>query len=115
MFTNKKIKTLETEIIRLKQELLEAKNLKTVLDKLSDKVFAFNEYSIGAASCINNISVADLPKNVAVYEEDLLTKKQIIKQEAHKAILIDKDGNIKTGITLSKKDAGYNYSLVRQK
>jgi len=70
-------------------------------------------------SSINGISVLSggtfeykLPSNVAVYEKDILGG-EVIKQEATKCLIVDTEGNIKTGITKQAPDKGYKYKLIR--
>jgi hypothetical protein len=54
-----------------------------------------------------------LPDNVLQYIDDILGGK-VIKQEGNKCLVIDKKGNVKTGLTKEKVDKGYEYKLVRE-
>jgi hypothetical protein len=53
-----------------------------------------------------------LPDTVLQYVDDILGGK-VIKQEGTKCLVIDKDGNVKTGLTKQKADKGFSYKLVR--
>jgi hypothetical protein len=56
-----------------------------------------------------------LDDNIASIEFDLFIKnKPIVKQLSTKAILIDKNGEVKKGFTSIKADKGYSYKLVRE-
>jgi len=100
------------ENLKLKEELKEAKDFKKVLDKLTENSL----YSInGLAACgfTNGSFILQTPDNVLVYVDDILGGK-VIKQEANKCLVIDKNGNVKTGLTKEKVDKNYTYKLVRE-
>jgi len=98
------------KILRLEKELDEARNLKAILEKL----YPIADWSSKISSFFD-LSSSDirLPDNVLVYDDDLFGGK-VIKQEGNKAIKIDKNGCVKTGITKSKCDKGYSYKLIRE-
>lgn len=54
------------------------------------------------------------PDNVPQYVDDIFGGR-VIKQEAFKGIVIDKDGNVKTGLTKLPPDIGYSYKLEQNK
>ena len=95
----------------LRIELKEAKDLKAILEKLYP-LYDFSKslrYEGGG-----NLNIEEmLPDNVLVYVDDVLGGK-VIKQEGIKCLIIDKDGNVKTGLTKQKADKGYSYKLVRE-
>ena len=109
---DQKVFDYREEVDRLKQELREAKDLKTILDKFSSltstkgMVFA-NSNGIWSTELV-------LPDNVLVYVDDILGGK-VIKQEGTKCLVIDKEGNVETGLTKRKADTGYAYKLERTK
>lgn len=83
-----------------------------VLDDLARNLE--NVYDKTPKLCKAGILDADfLPENVLVYVDDMLGGK-VIKQEATKCIYIDKNGNIKTGLTKQKSDKGFSYKLIRE-
>jgi hypothetical protein len=114
MITNKKHNKLveeikkyyEGRITELQERALRAERLETLLNKFSGM--------FGAESLQWNISSMklNLGDDVLVYVDDLFGGK-VIKQEAVKAIKIEKDGTVKTGLTKSKADKGYDYKLLR--
>lgn len=102
--------TAHLEIVAgLKKELEEARNLKLIIEKL------YPLYSIeGSIFTSSNGSWSlNLPDDVLRYTDDILGGK-VIKQEGTKCLMVDKDGNVKTGLTKQKADKGYNYKLVRE-
>jgi len=94
----------------LEEELEKAKDLKSILEKMSSlTVNGSNIWADGAT-----ISTGfRLPDNVLVYVDDILGGK-VIKQEGNKCLVVSKDGTVKTGLTKSKTDKGYSYKLVRE-
>lgn len=110
------IERLERENNRLKEELKESKDLKKILEavgKITD------DYSgVLALSGSGSLSTAyedienSLSDAIPRYVDDIFGGK-VIKQEATKAIVISKDGEIKTGLTKQKAEKGYSYVLVQ--
>lgn len=109
----------EPEIERLNKRIKEemeartkAEDLKRILDKLIEPglVGGSGYVSISGGYTDRTISLSD---DVLVYVEDILGGK-VIKQEGNKCVVIDANGNVKTGITKQKPDKGYKYKLVRQ-
>ena len=105
---DKSINDYYAKIVKLEKELEEARNLKLILEKLYPLNELFGSIgSVGAGGYKLN-----LPDTVLQYTEDILGGK-VIKQEGTKCLVVDKDGNVKTGLTKAKADKGYNYKLVR--
>ena len=112
MIFNKKanrIKELEVDYAALQKKYAEARDFKVILTKLADKAgttvsMAYVDDLVGSGGHI--------PDDVARYVEDLFGGK-VIEQEANKAILIGKDGSIKTGHTRKACDKGREYKLVQ--
>ena len=99
-----------TQIDDLKKELAEAKNLQSILNKLSG--FTLN----GLAYCDTGGDwrvKMDLPDTVLQYTDDILGG-QVIKQEGTKCLIVDKNGKVKEGLTKQKADKGYSYKLIRE-
>lgn len=95
--------------LKLEKELSQAKDLKDILNKFSGLL-------TGEGITFNTVSGGwslNLPDHVLQYTEDILGGK-VIKQEGTKALVIDKNGNVKTGLTKQKPDKGYSYKLIRQ-
>lgn len=104
------IKGQSEQITLLKKELEEAKNLKVILEKMSGMTINGTGWAISGGNWAT--PTLELPDNVLQYTEDILGGK-VIKQEGTKCLVIDKEGNVKTGLTKQKADKGYNYKLVR--
>jgi hypothetical protein len=107
------VDNLNSQVVTLKKELAEAKDLKAILEKL----YPLNEFVSNCKSVLGS-SVRggyelSLPDNVLVYVDDILGGK-VIKQEGTKALIISKNGEVKTGLTKQKPDKGYSYKLVRE-
>ena len=105
---DKTISDYYAKILKLEKELEQAKNLESILNR-------FNSIFTTDGVCLKVDYMSGkliLPDDVLVYVEDLFGGK-VIKQEATKAILIESDGTIKTGLTKQKADKGYGYKLVR--
>src|SRR5574343_7023 len=97
---------------KLEKELEEAKNLKEILEKMSSMTINGQGFAVsGGAWSI--ASEFNLPDDVLRYVDDILGGK-VIKQEGTKCLVIDKDGNVKTGLTKQKSEKGYSYKLVRE-
>jgi len=97
------------KILKLEQELKEARDLHKILDKFSSLTIGGTGFSVSGGNWSNELV---LPDTVAQYTEDILGGK-VIKQEGVKCIVIDKDGVVKTGLTKKQADKGYGYKLVR--
>lgn len=100
--------TYKEECEILKSKLKEAQDLKSILEKMS----SITINGVDWASSGGSFSV-HYPENVAVYVDDILGGK-VVKQEGIKCLVIDKEGNVKTGLTKNKPDGGYTYKLVRK-
>lgn len=92
----------------LEKQLEEAKNLKSILEKMSSMTINGIDWGVSGGSW--SLQLGD---DVLVYVDDILGGK-VIKQESTKCLVIDKDGNVKTGLTKQKADKGYSYKLVRE-
>ena len=101
------IKVLKWDIQNLKKELDEAKSLKLILEKL------YPLYSTTFTANMTGGLDLNLPADVPRYVPDLFGGK-VIKQEATKAILIGKEGEVQQGLTKSEPDKGYTYKLIRE-
>lgn len=95
-------------VAKLEQEIKEARDLKLILEKLYP-LYSMNGSVVGMNGSSWNLN---LPDTVLQYTEDILGGK-VIKQEGTKCLVVDKDGNVKTGLTKQKSDKGYSYKLVR--
>lgn len=97
-------------VAKLKEELKEAKDLKAILEKLYPLHDLYGgSFSISSGgNCTLN-----LPDTVLQYADDILGGK-VIKQEGNKCLVIDKVGNVKTGLTKQKVDKGFDYKLIRE-
>jgi len=104
-----KILKLEKEIKEGKEELREAKDLKTILDRFSSISINGRGFTVSGGNWHTELV---LPDTVLQYTEDILGGK-VIKQEGTKCLVIGKDGIVKTGLTKEKADKGYSYKLVR--
>ncbi len=105
-------KSLSAENNELKNELKIEQDFKKVLDKLVDNSL----YSLDGLSAVGVSGGSwnlEMPDNVLVYVDDILGGK-VIKQEANKCLVVDKNGNVKTGLTKEKVDKNYTYKLVRE-
>lgn len=96
---------------KLQKELNEARCLKAILEKLEGKVSFYS--GKGILAYLDGDAKIELPDDVLRYVDDILGGK-VVKQEGNKCIVIDKDGNVKTGLTKKKVDKGYAYKLVRE-
>lgn len=103
---------LNKRITNLTKDLEDARNLKSILEKITDYTLTGAEGFISISGGFTNREIT-LGENVLVYVDDIMGGK-VIKQEANKCIVIDKEGNIKTGLTKQKVDKGYNYKLIRK-
>lgn len=102
---------IHLEIVsKLKDEVKEAKDLKDILEKLSSMTINGVGFSISGGNWNTEIR---LPDTFLQYTDDILGGK-VIKQEGNKCLVIDKDGNVKTGLTKQKKDKGFSYKLIRE-
>jgi hypothetical protein len=108
----KQSKYYKAEIKELEERLKKAENLELILQKLYP-LTTFN----GCISFTDSGGYMKgeliLPDNVLQYVDDLFGGK-VIKQEGVRAIKIEKDGTIKTGLTKQKADDGRLYKLVQE-
>lgn len=105
------------EVNKLRVDLHRANDLKDILNQLAQRVQSETKINGGIGLNItggDHVYNIELGDHVPVYVDDLFGGK-VIKQEANKAIKIDKHGNVKTGLTKQKVDTGYNYRLEREK
>ena len=107
---DKTINDYYTKIVKLEKELEQSKDVKSLLEKFSNGLF-----TIAGLDYINGVASYSMPipDNVLQYTEDILGGK-VIKQEGTKCLIVDKNGNVKTGLTKQKVDKGYSYKLVRE-
>lgn len=95
---------------RHRLELREARDLKTILQKMTGMSINGDTFAtVGGMWSITN----RLPDDVAQYIDDYFGGK-VIKQEATKVIVIEKSGEVKTGLTKQPADKGFSYKLVRK-
>lgn len=120
ILTNKKYQNLINERDaykevweQTKKELEEAKNLKDLLLKVTDKTQNLYNVCGGGFPTFADIEVS-LSDNIPKYVEDILGGKKVIKQEGTLAIVISSTGEVKTGLTKQKPDKGYSYKLIRE-
>lgn len=104
----------DDEIKDLKVRLDKANDFKAILEKLTDKTLN-NSVTLNSISYMNAITGSpqlNISDNVLVYVDDILGGK-VIKQEGIKCLVLNKDGDVKTGLTKQPADKGYSYKLVR--
>lgn len=100
-----KIEHLEKTRDDYYQRIVKAEDLKTLLEKYSEKLdISFTR--------MDGMSYG-IPDDVLRYVDDILGGK-VIKQEGTKCLVIDVNGNVKTGLTKQKRDPKYTYKLVRE-
>jgi hypothetical protein len=99
---DKSINDSQAKVIKLEQELKEARDLKSILEKL----YPLHDFvnGIGSVNISGGYSL-NLPDTVLQYTEDIL--------EGTKCIVIEADGTVKTGLTKQKRDTGFTYKLIR--
>ena len=86
-----------------------AQKLAGVLDKLADKSASFSTFAAGSLNVSGELI---MPDNIARFVPDHFGG-QVLIQQATKVIEIAPSGDIKTGVTKRKPDAGCSYVLVR--
>jgi len=91
--------------------LVKAEDLKEILKKVSSPDISVGDFLFATGSG-HNIHL-ELGDDVLVYVEDILGGK-VIKQEGTKCLVVDNEGNVKTGLTKQKPDKGFTYKLVRE-
>lgn len=100
----------------LEKQLSEAKDLKNILERvMPNPLYAGKDGQILTYSSGGTLIWEELilPDNVLQYTDDILGGK-VIKQEGVKCLVVDKNGNVKSGITKQKADKGFTYKLVRE-
>jgi len=97
---NKYSLSYKQQVGNLTKELENAKDLRKILE------------TIGGIN-INGITLAGCGGSFKISVDDILGGK-VIKQEGIKCLVIDKNGNVKTGLTKQKRDDKYTYKLVRE-
>jgi len=113
MITNKK----HEEIVRqLKYDIKFYQTLSVILNKLVDRS---NELTVASNNFLHkddaeSLVRKNLPKEVAVYVDDIITGGKVIKQEATKAIVISPEGDVKQGWTKLEPQEDFSYCLVRE-
>jgi hypothetical protein len=55
-----------------------------------------------------------MPDDVVRIVDDVLGGKVMKHEATTKCLIVDKQGNVKTGMTKQKADKGYSYKLVRE-
>jgi hypothetical protein len=112
----------DKSIVDLRDKYIEATNLKELLKEIVNKTglptpkFGANNLTCDYADGVSWTNIHtnfNLPDNVLQYVDDILGGK-VIKQEGNKCLVIDKNGNVKTGLTKEKVDKNYTYKLVRE-
>ena len=106
------VKYYKAEIKDLEERLKKAENLELILQKLYP-LTTFNDCISFTDSGGYMKGELILPDSVLQYVDDLFGGK-VIKQEGIKAIKIEKDGTIKTGLTKQKADENRVYKLVQE-
>jgi len=115
---------LQVENVELRQKIEELSNKLEKAEDLKAILLSFKEqqdnFIVSAGSGItlfdlhssiqSEINTWALDKNVAVYVDDLFGGK-VIKQEAHKAILIKANGTVLEGLTKEPKTKVFSYTL----
>jgi hypothetical protein len=99
-----------SRICKLQKELSEAQNLKSILEIMSSMTINGLGFSVTGGNWNTEFT---LPDNVLVYVDDILGGK-VIKQEGNKCLIIDKNGDVKTGLTKHSVDKGFSYKLMRE-
>jgi hypothetical protein len=105
------VKYYKAEIKYLEERLKKAENLELILNKLYPLYTSNCIVFSNDGGCISG--KLNLPDDVLVYVDDLFGGK-VIKHVGTKAIKIEKDGTVKTGLTKQKADKGYSYKLIRE-
>ena len=90
--------------------IVKAEDLKSVLEKFSSLTINGMGWTVSGGSWSTAV---ELPADVLRYVDDILGGK-VIKQEGIKCLVIDKNGDVKTGLTKQAADTKYSYKLVRQ-
>lgn len=107
------LKTIESKYLALDAEnkwLREKSELASLLKKHDESIVSclkFTDAHFGGGTL-------RLPDDYPQYVDDLFGGR-VIRQEANKAICIDKAGNVKTGLTKLPPDIGYCYKLEQEK
>jgi len=101
---------LANEIILLKQQLQEAKNLKEILEELTkgDRYIIRDSLTYGNIVSVNS-------EHIPILVEDFYDKHKIIKQTATKVVKLDKEGNATYHFTDQNPDVNFKYKLEREK
>ena len=102
------VECLEMLVSDYRERLKKAEDLKEILNKFSSMTIN----GIGYSNSGGNFEL-NLPDDVLRYVDDILGGR-VVKQEGTKCLLIDKDGNVKTGLTKQKADKGFSYKLLRE-
>lgn len=102
-----KIETLENEKNSLIKELDSARDLKAIVEKLYQLTFTSN--NVISFTSTGTFTLSD---NIPQYVDDYFGGR-VIKQEATKVVVLEKDGAMHTHYTKQKPDKGYNYKLIR--
>lgn len=109
----------EKIVTELKQRIAQAEDLHKLLEKIIDKTgIPMPEGGFHGGAFLTTLggSVAwekmSLPDNIAQYVDDYFGGK-VIKQEATKVVILEKDGERKEAFTKQKPDKGFSYKLVR--
>lgn len=109
--TNKTHQRLMEELrTHYEKQLEQARDLKTILSSIPTTIFSTKDFMAASSFSAGGYT---LPDTVPIYVDDLLGGK-VIKQEGTKCIVIDKAGSVKTGLTKSAPDKGFNYKLIQE-
>lgn len=110
----------EKIVAELKQRITQAEDLHKLLENIIDKTgipTPPKNWVSGASLSVLKDGILgwtgySLPDNVAQYVDDYFGGK-VIKQEATKVVILEKDGERKEAFTKQKPDKGFSYKLVR--
>lgn len=117
MISNKRHNQIVEDLKKhYEKELQQARDLTSIIKNqvtLGDKILTLTNSSFLRLDSTGSSYELNFPDNVLVYVADLLGGK-VIKQEGTKCIVIEQDGSVKTGLTKSAADKGFNYKLIRK-
>lgn len=117
MISNKRHNQIVEDLKKhYEKELQQARDLTSIIKNqvtLGDKILTLTNSSFLRLDSTGSRYELNFPDNVLVYVDDLLGGK-VIKQEGTKCIVIEQDGSVKTGLTKSDADKGFNYKLLRK-
>jgi dihydrodipicolinate synthase/N-acetylneuraminate lyase len=109
---DKSINDSQARVLKLEQELKEARDLKNVLEKVTDKMDFYGKSIAGFDGLICGGELI-LPQQYAKFVDDYFGGK-VIEQTANKVVIIGKDGTVRYAKTAKPNDKGYGYKLIRE-